>query len=150
MTIKKLLKSFKYAFSGIFFTVKTEQNMRIHITVASLIVPFAYFFGISKTEWIALILVIGFVVFAELFNTALENLADSLGKEQNVFIKAAKDTAAGAVTVAAITSVIIGIFLFGDLNRIKDTLVYIITHLHSIVIFVCLLISDTILLFKKG
>ena len=150
MSIKKLLKSFKYAFSGIVTAIKNEQNMRIHFVVGNLIIPFAYFFGISKAEWATLTLSIGFVIFAELVNTAVENLADAVTKENNEYIKCAKDVAAGAVVITAITAICVGIALFGDVKRIADTLTYIFTHSESIIIFLCLFIIDIILLFWKG
>ena len=150
MSIKKFLRSFKYAFSGIFSAVRNEQNMRVHLVVASLIVPFAYFFGLSKSEWAVLALSIGFVVFAELVNTAVEKLSDAVTKEKNEYIKVAKDIAAGAVVVAAITAVCVGIALFGDVERIADALRYIITHAETMIIFLCLFIIDIILLFWKG
>ena len=150
MSIKKLLKSFKYAFSGIVTAIKNEQNMRIHFVVGNLIIPFAYFFGISKAEWAMLVLAIGFVFFAELINTAIESLADAVTKENNEYIKCAKDVAAGAVVISAITAICVGIALFGNAERIAETLVYIITHIESIVIFICLFIIDIILLFLKG
>lgn len=150
MSIKKLLKSFKYAFSGIVTAIKNEQNMRIHFVVGNLIIPFAYFFGISKAEWAMLVLAIGFVFFAELINTAVESLADAVTKEKNEYIKCAKDVAAGAVVISAITAICVGIALFGNAERIAETLVYIVTHIESIVIFLCLFIIDIILLFLKG
>ena len=150
MSIKKLLKSFKFAFSGIVTAIKNEQNMRIHFVVGNLIIPFAYFFGISNAEWATLVLAIGFVFFAELINTAVESLADAVTKEKNEYIKCAKDVAAGAVVISAITAICVGIALFGNAERIAETLVYIITHIESIVIFLCLFIIDIILLFLKG
>lgn len=128
MDIKKILKSFGYAFSGLRECIKTEQNMRIHLVVASLIVYFACFFGITKTEWAILIITIGFVVFAECVNTAVEALGDAITAEENKNIKIAKDVSAGAVTISAITSLLVGITLFGDGVKIVKTLTYIFTH----------------------
>jgi len=150
MSVKKFLKSFKYAFSGVFNTVKGEQNMRVHLVVASLIIPFAYFFGISKTEWAILSLSIGFVFFAELINTAVEKLSDAVTKEKNEYIKFAKDAAAGAVVVSGITAICVGFALFGNLKKIADTLTYIITHKESMLLFLCLFIIDIIFIFRKG
>ena len=55
--------------------------------MGNLIIPFAYFFGISNAEWATLVLAIGFVFFAELINTAIESLADAVTKENNEYIK---------------------------------------------------------------
>lgn len=148
LSIKRLVKSFKYALSGILRTVKFEQNMRIHITVANLIIAFAYFFGISKIEWAVLFFSIGFVIFAELINTAIERTADAVTEDYNDLIKYAKDAAAGAVIIAAITSMCIGVVLFGNFEKIISTLLYIVTHIHSLAVFLCLFILDIILLIK--
>lgn len=148
MSIKRLVKSFKYALRGVLKTVKTEQNMRIHLVAANLIIAFARFFGISKAEWAMLFLSIGFVIFAEFINTALENLADAVTKEYNEFIKYAKDASAGAVIVSAITAVLVGIALFGDLERISAALYYIVTHVEALAVFLCLFIIDILFLIK--
>ena len=71
-------------------------------------------------------------------------------KENNEYIKCAKDVAAGAVVITAITAICVGIALFGDVKRIADTLTYIFTHSESIIIFLCLFIIDIVILFWKG
>lgn len=152
MDIKKLLKSFEYAFSGLKKCIKTEQNMRIHLTVASLIVYFAYFFGISRAEWAILFGVIGFVIVAECVNTAIEALGDAITKEENKHIKIAKDVSAGAVTVSAITSVVVGIALFGDGARILETITYIFTNWQVMGLGAVIFLMDIIFLWinRKG
>ncbi len=146
MDIKKLFNSFKYAVSGIVHTLKNEQNLKIHMIVASLIIPFAYFYEITRQEWAVLIVSIGFVIFAELINTALEEALDAYSKEKNINIKHAKDIAAGAVLFAAISSVGVGIALFGDIQRIAKTLAYIFTDFIHLFIFLIILAVDIIFL----
>lgn len=148
MNIKRLAKSFKYAACGIAEAVRCEQNMRIHISAASLIIPFAYYFGITRCEWAVLFTVIGAVVFAELMNTAVERTADAVTKEKNENIKFAKDAAAGGVVAAAAASVAVGFALFGDWGKILTTLAYISTHAVPAVIFLCILAADTVFLVK--
>ena len=110
--MKKLLKSFKYAFEGIFTGIKEEQNMKIHITIMILVIIFGIVLKISKIEWITCILLFGLVISMELINTAIENTVDLITKEKNEQAKIAKDVAAGAVLVSAIVSVIIGLIIF--------------------------------------
>ena len=110
--MKKLLKSFKYAFEGIFIGIKEEQNMKIHITIMILVIIFGIVLKISKIEWITCILLFGLVISMELINTAIENTVDLITKEKNEQAKIAKDVAAGAVLVSAIVSVIIGLIIF--------------------------------------
>ena len=110
--MKKLLKSFKYAFDGICTGIKEEQNMKIHITIMILVIIFGIMLKISKMEWIICIILFGLVISMELINTAIENTVDLVTKEKNEQAKIAKDVAAGAVLVSAITSAIIGLIIF--------------------------------------
>ncbi len=110
--MKKVLKSFKYAFDGIFTGIKEEQNMKIHITIMILVIIFGIMLKISKMEWIICIILFGLVISMELINTAIENTVDLVTKEKNEQAKIAKDVAAGAVLVSAIASAIIGLIIF--------------------------------------
>ncbi len=110
--MKKVLKSFKYAFDGIFTGIKEEQNMKIHITIMILVIIFGIMLKISKMEWIICIILFGLVISMELINTAIENTVDLVTKEKNEQAKIAKDVAAGAVLVSAIASAIIGLIMF--------------------------------------
>ena len=152
MDIRKLLKSFKFAFSGIKRCVSTQQNMRIHLLFASLICYFAYFFGISKIEWAILLITIGFVIFAECINTAVEALGDAVTKDENFNIKVAKDVSAGAVTISAITSVLVGICLFGDGEKIVNTITYIFSHWQVMVVGAVILTVNFVnfWIYRKG
>lgn len=110
--MKKLLKSFKYAFEGIFTGIKEEQNMKVHITIMILVIISGIMLKISKIEWIICIILFGLVISMELINTAIENTVDLITKEKNEKAKIAKDVAAGAVLVSAIASAIIGLIIF--------------------------------------
>ncbi len=110
--MKKLIKSFKYAFEGIFTGIKEEQNMKIHILIMILVIIMGIILKISKIEWIICIILFGFVISMELINTAIENAVDLITKEINSQAKIIKDIAAGAVLISAISSAIIGIIIF--------------------------------------
>lgn len=110
--MKKLIKSFKYAFEGIFTGIKEEQNMKIHISIMILVIVFGIMLKISKIEWIICIALFGLVISMELINTAIENTVDLITKENNQQAKIAKDVAAGAVLVSAIVSSVIGLMIF--------------------------------------
>ena len=115
-------ESFKYALSGFFHALKNERNLRFHIWITALISIFAYNFGLARTEWIALIMAINFVLVCELINTAIENAVDTATKEYSPTAKIAKDVAAGAVFTASVSAVIVGLILFFDIPRIFDTI----------------------------
>ncbi|MCR4718246.1 MAG: diacylglycerol kinase family protein [Firmicutes bacterium] len=119
--------SFYYAVCGFLGAIRSEAHLRFHIMIAVLISIFAHFYGISRTEWAVLILTIGAVIGAELFNTALEQAVNTATDEIKPSAKFAKDASAGAVLMLAVISVFVGIFLFGNTERILDTLKYIFT-----------------------
>ena len=112
LSIKRLKKSFGYAFKGIDDVVSNEPNMKIHVSVAILVVIMAFLLKISMIEWIILVLLIGLVLAAEVINTTIENLVDMYIKDYNERAKVVKDTAAGTVLILAITSAIIGLMIF--------------------------------------
>lgn len=114
--------SLKCAAKGLIKPFITERNMRIHFSFANLIIVFAKFYGIGKSEWAVLLLTIGLVITAELVNTAVENAVDTATAEISETARIAKDTAAGAVLFAAFISVIVGCFLFLDIQKIHSAL----------------------------
>ena len=112
LSIKRLRKSFGYAFKGIDDVIEHEPNMKIHVVVAILVVIMAFILKVSTIEWIILVLLIGAVLAAETINTTIENLVDMYTKEYDEKAKIVKDTAAGTVLIFAITSAIIGLIIF--------------------------------------
>ena len=105
---RSLRDSFGDALRGILFTVKTERNMRIHLTAAVYVLFFAPFLGVSRAEYAVLILTVALVIGAEGFNSAIEMLCDYAQKSYNPYIGKTKDIAAGAVLVCAVFAAIIG------------------------------------------
>lgn len=112
MKSKKLLDSFKYAFSGIFAALKSERNMKIHFTAMIFVIVCGMILKISTYEWIACIFCFALVIGSELINTTLEMLSDLVMPDYNENVKLIKDMAAGAVLVLAICSAIIGLIIF--------------------------------------
>jgi diacylglycerol kinase len=121
--MKRLIKSFGYAFDGLRSALKTERNLRIHIVAMFLAVILGLYLGLSTIEWGFIIFAIGFVLFAELINTAMERLGDEAanGRHKQT-VKKAKDTAAAAVMLSALTALVIGVlFLFIPLfNKLSN------------------------------
>ena len=106
------MKSFACAFQGLFLMIKTQHNAWIHCLATIMVIFFSLYFKISLTEWILVIFVVGFVFAAELINTAFERLTDLVSPEKQEKAGQVKDLAAGAVLVAAITALIIGLIIF--------------------------------------
>ena len=111
-TLRKRLRSFGYAFHGIRLLVTQEANAWIHCFAAVCVVVAGFFFGISLSEWIAVIFAIGMVLAAEAVNSAVETLADRVTQEYDEAIKRTKDLASGAVLILAIAAAIIGCIIF--------------------------------------
>ena len=110
---RPLRQSFQFAFQGIWHVLKTQRNARIQLCVGLLALALGLWLGLSPEGWGVLILTITLVLFAELMNTALEFLADAACPNYNPLIGVAKDVAAGAVLLAAIGSVVVGLLLLG-------------------------------------
>lgn len=111
-TLRKRLRSFGYAFHGIRLLITQEANAWIHCFAAVCVVVAGFFFGISVSEWIAVIFAIGMVLAAEAVNSAVEALADRVTQEYDEAIKRTKDLASGAVLILAIAAAIIGCIIF--------------------------------------
>ena len=111
-SIKRVDKSFKYAFAGYKSAFQSEQNMKIHSIIAILVTICGFVFKISAIEWIFLVFAIGLVIGAELLNTSIQHLVDLATQEYKRKAMLAKDTAAAYVMVLSFTSVIIGGIIF--------------------------------------
>lgn len=106
--------SFVYAFKGIFRTVKNERNLRIHLTCLCYmfgILGFTDWFSLTKAEWAILVLASGAVIAGEIVNTAIENAVNLAGEKYTEYGKIAKDAAAGAVLISAISAVTVGLII---------------------------------------
>lgn len=109
---KNVISSFKYAFQGIFSAVKSERNLKIHISIMLLVIIAGIILKISKIECIVCIILFGLVIGGEMLNSAIETVVDIAMPKINPNAKFAKDVAAGAVLVFAISSAIIGCIIF--------------------------------------
>ena len=109
---KPLLKTLSYGFNGILYTLKHERNMVIHFLIMILVIIAGIVFKITFVEWGVCFVLFALVLSLELMNTALENVVDLVTDEKKPKAKVAKDASAGAVLVAAIFAVIIGISIF--------------------------------------
>lgn len=109
---KRLIDSFRYAFCGICEAYKGEQNLKIHTVIAVLVVIAGFVLKISYVEWLICFVLIGLVLMAEFFNTAIEYVVDLASPEIHPLAKLAKDTASAGVLMMAIISAIIGLIIF--------------------------------------
>lgn len=110
---KNLLYSFKYAIEGIGYTLKTQRNMRIHTVAGMLAFLVGIYLHLSRFELALLVIVSSMVVVAEMFNTSVESAIDLYSRQRHPLAKIAKDVAAAAVLVSAISSFIVGLLILG-------------------------------------
>ena len=106
------LKSFKHAFNGLKFFFINEHNGRVHLFSAVFTIALSLYLNLSRLEWVAIISAILIVFAAEIFNSSIEKLADTVTTEINPQIKIVKDLAAAAVLITAILAAVIGAIVF--------------------------------------
>jgi len=108
-----LARSLQNAWRGVGVLVRAEPNARIHLAATVAVAATGRVLGVSRTEWALLALAIAAVWSAEAMNTAVEALGDVVSPERNEAVGRVKDIAAGAVLLAAIGAVVVGLLVFG-------------------------------------
>ena len=117
-TSSNVLKSFKYAFSGIIYVLKTSRNFKIQLIFGLTSLMIGFLLQISQSNYVILIATIMSVLILEILNTSIESIVDLVVKKEfRSLAKISKDTSAGAVLLASINSVIIAVYIF--VPRIK-------------------------------
>ena len=112
-TSSNVLKSFKYAFSGISYVLKTSRNFKIQLIFAVTSLMIGFLLQISQSNYVILIATIMSVLILEILNTSIESIVDLVVKKEfSSLAKISKDTSAGAVLLASINSVIIALYIF--------------------------------------
>lgn len=111
-SLKKRVESFKYAGKGIKSFICKEHNAWIHCTAIILVTVAGFTFGITRTEWICVVICFATVLTAEAFNTAIERLVDLVSPDRHPVAGNVKDIAAAAVLISAIATAIVGLIIF--------------------------------------
>lgn len=106
-------QSITHAWRGLGVFIKTTHNAWIHISVFILVLVLGFVLGINKVEWLFVIFAGGIVFVAEAFNTAIEIDIDLTSPEYHPYARDTKDVAAGAVLLASIVAVVVGVLVFG-------------------------------------
>ncbi|MEK6589030.1 MAG: diacylglycerol kinase family protein [Chloroflexota bacterium] len=108
-----LVKTFRDAFTGLGYVVRTQRNARIHLAITLLVFVIAAWLRITAQDWAILVLTAALVWTSELINTALEAVVDLASPQEQPLARAAKDLAAGAVLIAALAAIVVGVLLLG-------------------------------------
>lgn len=114
INVRKVLRSFGFASQGIVDLFRYENNAKVHLLVASLVILVGFYFQLSRIEWAVILTQIGLVWAAEAFNTAIEKLCDFVSPGIHPQIKAIKDLSSGAVLILTIAAVIVGLIILGS------------------------------------
>ena len=109
--MKGFLKSFVFALKGLAFAW-SGRNFRVQCAAAVMVTALGFLFGISPTEWFAVITMVALVLSAEVFNSAIESIVNFVSPEYHPLAGKIKDLAAGAVLILAIASLVTGLIIF--------------------------------------
>ena len=109
---KNFIDAWKKAFSGIWYAIKTQRNIKIQLVIAVIVIICAIYFKLNITECMFLSFATMLVIITEVINTAIEEVVNLCTDKYHPIAKIAKDVAAGAVVLSALNAVIIAIFVF--------------------------------------
>jgi len=148
--ILRLFKSFKYAFKGILQCAKTEQNFRIHLISITTIFLITPYYNLDREQISIVILCCGFVLFAEILNTAIEMTMDKINKSYDVDIKHIKDISSAFVLVSALSAFLVGIMFYLDIGIIKKIITNAFLNGTNIIITLAYLTCSFVFIFLVG
>lgn len=120
--LRKHTISFKNAFAGLGWALRTQPNFRVHLVLAVIALGLSWYFRITRTEWAIIIFTIVLGLTAEFINTAIESMTDLITHEWRADAKVAKDVAAGMMLTVAVGAVIVACFVFAP---------YLVLFIHS-------------------
>jgi len=110
--IKRLTKSFIYAFKGLYKTFREEQNLKLQIIAGVLVAILGLIFRLKSSDWIVIIIIIFLVLLMEILNSAVERVADVLKPRIDNYVKEIKDIMAAGVLLASIMAILVGSLVF--------------------------------------
>ena len=117
------------------------MNFRIHTVAAVSVAMFATVYGVSRTQAAILAAVVCLVMAMELLNTTAESIVDLISPERCRMAKIAKDSAAAAVLMLAVGAVVIAVFIFSDIDKLKGVLEFALDNIafFTVYVIVCVL-----------
>ena len=110
---KTRAQSFRYAFGGWWFVIRTQRNAWIHAIVSIAVIAVSIWLPLNRYDWALITIAIAMVWTAEFINTALEAIVDLASPQQHELARISKDVGASAVLIAAGSAAIIGLIILG-------------------------------------
>ena len=107
------LRSFGYAFRGWWYVLRSQRNVWLHVVISMVVIGVSAWVGLKPLEWAVIVLTMAIVFAAEFLNTAIEAVVDLASPHRHPLAKVGKDVGAGAVLIAALAAVVVGILLLG-------------------------------------
>ena len=107
------IRSFRYAFQGWGYVLRTQRNAWIHSAIATVVFLVGLWLELSLQEWAIIVLTAAFVFSAEFINTAIEAVVDLATEDHHPLAKIGKDVGAAAVLVSAMAAVLVGLLILG-------------------------------------
>jgi len=107
------IRSFRYAFQGWGYVLRTQRNAWIHSAIATVVFLVGLWLKLTLQEWAIIVLTAAFVFSAEFINTAIEAVVDLATEDHHPLAKIGKDVGAAAVLVAALAAVLVGLLILG-------------------------------------
>jgi len=105
------LHSFGHAFRGLAYVVRTQRNAWIHVVISVVVLVLSLWLRLNPLEWAIVILTMAMVFTAEFLNTAIEAVVDLASPHKHPLAKVGKDVGAGAVLIAAIAAILVGLLI---------------------------------------
>lgn len=112
-SILERIRSFRFAIHGVVLTVQSQHNAWIHLVASIAVLAAGWYAGVGRDGWLWLVVAITLVWAMEALNTAVERLADAAVPEIHPLIAQAKDASAGAVLIAVLGAVVVGLLVLG-------------------------------------
>ena len=128
------IKSFTYAFKGIWYGITHEGHFRFHLVAAAYVIFFGIrFYDFTPAQWGVLMTLIALVLSMEIVNTAIERLCDKVKKSYDDLIRIAKDVAAGAVLFSALAAIGVAAVFYWNIETFQTILNDYITHIPHLI-----------------
>jgi diacylglycerol kinase (ATP) len=111
--LKTRVQSFRHAFAGWWYVIRTQRNAWIHLVVSAMVIVLSVWLKLAVHDWAIIVIAIAMVWTSEFLNTALEAVVDLASPQHHQLAKVGKDVGAAAVLIAALGSALIGLLILG-------------------------------------
>ena len=101
-----------HSIKGIFWMLKSERNFQLEVFALIINLFLIVYFKLNSTDAALSLLVCFLVLIAETINTAIEKICDFVEPNFNKKIGLIKDISAGAVILATLLSIIVGVLVY--------------------------------------